>query len=158
MADASTIKGNSGIVPAAYSPWTYPLAGDSALGGGLYVLGSANLTNVTVSSNRVAGGPGSNGHLAWISIFGSRFGRWIYVPAGRGGSAEGGGMFVGAGATVNLQGCSLDSNSAVGGNGGTGLPNGAGGAGEGGGMFVASGATVDLRNCVVNQNRAIGGQ
>jgi hypothetical protein len=125
-------------------------AGGNAWGGGLYIAGgTANLTGVTVNSNRAQGGTG--GYNAGGTPTGICGG-----AGGDGGGASGGGLFV-AGGSVTLTSVVLENNSAVGGRGETGCPSGAGGNGLGGGLYVGGGAIVTLCSDTIEFNVASGG-
>jgi hypothetical protein len=118
-------------------------AGRAGQGGGIYCAGgSLTLTGGTVvRADQAIGGLGG----------GTTFG----VHAGRGGLGEGGGLYV-AGGIVSLLNATVESNSAIGGSGGSGgRTKGDGGSGLGGGVYVAKGS-VSLVNANVSFNFATG--
>jgi hypothetical protein len=141
--NASTIQNNQAlshgiVITGALASGGY---GGDAEGGGLFVLGTASLTNVTLNGNTVQGGIGGpkdhesfrleNGHLVHFTN-----------PPGNGGNGLGGGIYVGSGAAVSLHNCTVTSNSAIGGKkGGTGAADG---LGEGGGLSIDPLAPVGL--------------
>jgi hypothetical protein len=114
-------------------------------GGGIYVAGgTANLSNVSLSSNTAQGGLGGMKSTGSGSVGGDGFGGGLYVSSG----------------TVNLSNVTLLSNTALGGRGGNGLsygaPGGPGGNGWGGALQV-SGGTVSVIGSTLSSNSALGG-
>ncbi|MCA1686329.1 MAG: hypothetical protein LC745_10200, partial [Planctomycetia bacterium] len=131
---SSTIQNNQavGIDAGPYGD------GGSAQGGGLYVLGTASLTSVTTASNTAQGGNGGKaGWIYWDN------GTKTKIAGGNGGDASGGGIYIGAGATVDLHNGTVTGNSAIGGQAGAG-GGGRNGIGEGGGLFIEPLASVCL--------------
>jgi uncharacterized repeat protein (TIGR01451 family) len=133
--------------------------GGNGSGGAVYVAGgTVTLVSDTLKSNKAVGGQGGNGG----SVEGDNR---IHDPGNNvssddGGAGSGGGMYV-AGGAVTLNNDILQSNQAVGGNGGTVASRqafgGNGGLGSGGGMYVAAG-TVTLNNVTLEYNDAVGGK
>jgi hypothetical protein len=129
--------------------------GGAGAGGGIYVEGSttdpsgvsvpggtANLTNVTLIGNTAQGGNGSNDQVIRINRLS---GSPIIVGPGAGGDGLGGGIYVGAGASLTMHLCSLSGNTANGGSGGTYKGTHASdGVGEGGGLYLDAGAVVGI--------------
>jgi hypothetical protein len=108
--------------------------GGSAYGGGLFLVGTASLTNITLTSNTVQGGRGGQG----FAFSGER----IY---GNGGSAFGGGLYVGdpyLAATLDMHDCVVTGNSAIGGQ--PGGRKASKGVGDGGGLYIHVLASVCL--------------
>jgi hypothetical protein len=115
-------------------------------GGGVYVStgegdtpSTANLTNVTISSNTARGGPSG------------KLGNWV-------GSAYGGGLYLGGtgggGFTATLTNVTFSSNAALGGKGKL------SGGGAAGGALCAEATracTVTLTGCALSSNTAVGG-
>jgi hypothetical protein len=100
-------------------------AGGNAFGGGLYVAGgTASLTGATVSGNSAQGGSGGLPFCGYDQCLND-------PPSGPGGSAFGGGLYVGGGAVVTLCDCMVESNAA---GGGSGNPSG---QGDSGGLYIA---------------------
>jgi hypothetical protein len=140
--------------------------GQSAAGGGIWSNAALTLENGSkVQSNQALGGIGGGGGIVVIR---GRFGLlWYPFAGGKGGDANGGGLYVNGG-TATLTGVTLSSNTALGGQGG----NGAGGAGWGirssapggnggngfGGALATGGGTVTLLSDMVDSNSAQGGR
>jgi len=103
---------------------------DRSRGGGLYVLGSADLTNTTVSNNLAS---------------------WVVIPPSRAWNQYGGGIAVMGFGQLTLHFCTVVDNNAT-----TYFPNGVPGNGdvEGGGVFVANTATASFNNSIVARNQA----
>jgi hypothetical protein len=123
--DASLVAGNE----AVGGPRT--VAGGNGEGGGVSVLdGSLTVTDSTLSGNRALGGAG-------------------------GGSADGGGVFVGGSfpgsAVLSLSRSILSANEAVAADGGTGT-----GVGSGGAIELAVGI-ASVAECTLSDNRAVAG-
>jgi hypothetical protein len=124
--------------------------GFTAAGGGIYSTGSLTVQSTTIQNDSAIGGNSTG-------------------LGGTGGSAFGGGIYIGGG-TVDLSNVVLDLNAAQGGNGAEGgqvetsgrggkpyrVGNGNGGNGLGGGLCIAAG-TVTLRNTTVQNNKTTGG-
>jgi chitodextrinase len=144
-----------------------PRAGGDAFGGGVYVLnGNFTLRSSSVSLNTASGGDGGDGQpLPNIGPFNPR-------NAGRGGNAQGGGIWSkNAGFTVTIERTGsvipvVNGNAANGGDGGDGAdqfpgqPGGTGGNGghaQGGGLWV-NGGTVLLSNLSVTNNALSAGR
>jgi hypothetical protein len=134
----------------------YLATGGDAYGGGVYASASASLSNVTISGNLAQGGDGGVGdRIAGIG--------WIYDPGGHGGGAYGGGVcfLPSSGSTaLEVTGCTVSSNSAVGGHGGDkgqGSYAGNGGGADGGGLFLLNG-TATLKTDIDTANTAQGGK
>jgi hypothetical protein len=126
----------------------------TAAGGGIYSGGSLTVQSSTVRNNQALGGLGLTGR----SLTGG--------GGGAGGSAFGGGLYIGGG-TATLTSATVSSNTARGGDGGMAVcpfggtrPHGAsggnGGNGLGGGLYAAGG-TIDLHNVIASGNTAAGG-
>jgi hypothetical protein len=129
--NASTIQNNQAI---GFDGQKLGGDGGSAYGGGLFVVGTASLTNVALASNAAQGGKGGVS-----GAFDS--GKKVYHPGGWG---EGGGLFVGdpyLSATLDMHNCVFTGNSAI---GGLGQRSGLDGKGEGGGLFIDPLASVCL--------------
>jgi hypothetical protein len=82
---------------------------------------AATLTDTDLSGNVAQGGRGGNG-----------------MTGGDGGNAEGGGVFVDADSTIDLQGGSITGNLVLGGAGGGGNSRGQAGTGVGGGVYLTA--------------------
>jgi len=171
-----TLKGSTVQNNVAWASWA------PAEGGGIWSSGSLTLEGGTVQSNVAQGYPGEGGGI-WSSgsltlgggttvqnnlAAGSsgqdayeftRGNRTYLIPPGIGEDGLGGGLYV-AGGTVNLTDVTLSSNTAQGGQGGSGvafsLSGRDGGDGLGGGLFAESG-TVTLVHVTVANNAARGG-
>jgi hypothetical protein len=148
------------------------LPGQSAAGGGIYSAGVLTLQASSIQNNQAIGGQGGQGEGPP-----SRGGYPIAAPGGAGGSALGGGLYVGGGA-ASLTDTILAGNTAQGGLGGNGsvggvvvgvdamggsgsvnIPGGkggTGGAGLGAGLYAAGG-TITLVNDSVTNSSAQGG-
>jgi hypothetical protein len=130
--------------------------GGAGYGGGLYEAGgNVTGTNVTFSTNAALGGTGGN-EPANVSFRSST----SPYSTGIGGSGSGGAVYV-AGGTCNLSGGMMQSNQALGGNGGNVSISASGfaapgGAGLGGAVFVGNG-TVTLDSIGLLSNTAEGG-
>jgi hypothetical protein len=142
--------------------------GRQALGGGVFGNGGTlSLENVTFSGNITQGGAGGNGS----------FPDTVLGPGGSGGAGGAGGLAQGGavyatGGMLNVQGCSLESNTAQGGAGGNGhdgvpitydLPysvsggdGGGGASGQGGGAYLSN-VTLTGAGTTVSGNSALGG-
>jgi hypothetical protein len=115
-------------------------SGTAAQGGAIYNQGTLVLTGVTVQDNTARGS------------YGTSHG----VP---GGDAAGGGLWS-SGALTLQNGTLIQSNSAIGGIGGSSknaVAGGSGGNGFGGGVYVAGG-TVNLTNAILSNNAALGAE
>jgi hypothetical protein len=130
-----------------------------AVGGGVYSEGNLIIKGSTIRGNSAVGARGYDGSYYC-------FGTWFVSPGGVGGSAYGGGVYLGGG-SVSISNSAITANTARGGDGGAGVdakPDGVvlrsaggdGGNGFGGGLYAASG-TITLRNSDIAQNGAIGG-
>ena len=156
----STISGNSatggagGSGGSAFGP---ALLGEGGLGrdagdgegGGVYSLGSLQLTRSTVSGNTATGGRGGNGGSG---------GRPNVNVGGSGGSSQGGGMFIAAGDLSSLNSTFFGNTANTGGP--AGFPTGSGlsgvtsgGDSAGGGLFV-TGGSIDLVGLTIASNIA----
>jgi hypothetical protein len=139
----------------------------AACGGAIYSQGALTLSGVTVQNNRAVGGNGFDA----VYYPNPRGGDTWDLPT-PGGTACGGGVYVGGGSAV-LAGVTLFSNTAQGGIGGDGLtipggydgrekyhkyniPSADGGAGLGGGLYVAGG-TATVSDSTLTYNNALGG-
>jgi hypothetical protein len=138
------------------------LPGSPAAGGGVFSEGTLILEGSTILSNAAIGGNGGNGAVVNIWGIGPD-----PVPGGAGGSAYGGGVYIGGG-TVSISNSVLTANTARGGDGGNGVnaklygrtfhtAGGDGGNGYGGGLYAAGGI-ITVLNSEVTQNSASGGQ
>lgn len=152
--------GASGDALAVYGAGVSHGTGGTGFGGGLYVAAnvvSLGITSETISNNKATGGLGGTG--AGTAQGGS--GRAINI-AGRGGAAQGGGLYV-AGGNVTLSADQLTSNQASGKSGGHPFPGatdggwgGTGGSGFGGALYI-SGGSVTLSNDTLSGGSAVGG-
>jgi hypothetical protein len=141
LESGTVVQGNAAVGGSGATNTTDP--GGNAFGGGLYIAaGTANLTGVTVESNSAQGGPGAF----------TRTGFLMGYTSGPGGSGFGGGLYATGGATVTLNGDSVEFNAAAGGDGTM------GGTGNGGGLYTAAGAIVTLSEDSVEFNTAAGGR
>jgi hypothetical protein len=131
-----------------------------AAGGGVYSVGSLILEGSTIRGNSAVGSRGRDGSYFF---FGNQ---WFVEPGSPGGSAYGGGVYIGGG-TVSISNSSITANTARGGDGGTGVnakpggvllrsAGGDGGNGFGGGLYAALGS-ITVRNSDIKQNGAVGG-
>jgi hypothetical protein len=122
-------------------------------GGGIYSSGSLTVQSSTIQNNKALGGAG---------FAATGFG----APGDPGGSAFGGGLYI-SGGTATLTSVTVSSNTAQGGDGGTGgcgsrsgieygTAGGDGGNGLGGGLYAAGG-TIDLHNVTITGNTAASG-
>jgi hypothetical protein len=142
--NASTIQNNQAI---GFDGQKLGGGGGSAYGGGIFVVGTASLTNVTLSSNTAQGGKGGVSHAFYS-------GEKVYLPGGWG---EGGGLYVGdpyLSATLDMHNCVFTGNSAI---GGLAQRVGIDGKGEGGGLFIDPLASVCLDALTLanfNRNKA----
>ncbi|HEY7063790.1 MAG TPA: choice-of-anchor Q domain-containing protein [Chloroflexota bacterium] len=124
-------------------------------GGGLYVAGSATLTNVTINGNTaispISGGPGGgNGGGLYVAAGGSATLTNVTISSntaqgGLGVGGQGGGIFAAGGVTLN--------NTTVSGNTTT-TSNFSGPGGKGGGLFVLAGGSASLSGSAVSRNTA----
>ena len=118
------------------------LAGGSAFGGGIYnAAGSLTIVNSFIESNSAIGGHGETGGAgtdvaAGAASTGKSGQGTLGVTGGDGGDggqAFGGGIYVAAGATLSISGTTIESNEAIGGQGG---------AGGGGALLPADAAAM----------------
>jgi hypothetical protein len=133
---------NGGIEPAS----------DGA-GGGIYSTGLLTLESCIIQNNLAVGGRGQDGFLDCSDL------DCAPQAGGTGGSALGGGLYVGGG-TVTISNSTFDSNDARGGDGGDSTPEGSGGGDGGqalGGALYASTASLSLHNSAITGNDANGG-
>jgi hypothetical protein len=115
-----------------------------AVGGALFNLGAATVTNSTFNGNIAQGGSGNadtNGDLR--------------VGSGAGGAITNNPFFDGTGGTLNVGTCTLTNNQARGGSGNSGglLSN----DGIGGALANQFGATATLTSTTFTDNQAVGG-
>jgi parallel beta-helix repeat protein len=137
------------------------LFGSGGGGGG----GTYGVNDSPLAGNGGAGGFGGGGGGAGGSAFGGPGGTvglgGTYAGnganaissgsgAGGGGAGLGGALFIESG-TVTLTNCTIASNSATGGAGGTAYINGSAGDGVGGGIFI-NGGTVTANNTILSGN------
>jgi hypothetical protein len=125
----------------------------NAAGGGIYSGGALTVQSSTILNNQALGGAGQGG----VSFLRSN--------GDPGGSAFGGGLYI-SGGTATLTSVTVSSNTARGGDGGTGAcassevspygTNGGNGGNGLGGVYMAGGS-VDLHNLTVTGNTAAGG-
>jgi hypothetical protein len=132
-----------------------------AAGGGVYSEGNLIIEGSTIQGNSALGSRGRDGDYYFF------FGGWIVQPGSPGGSAFGGGVYIGGG-TLSISNSSIKGNTARGGDGGDGVSvkadgvllrsaGGDGGDAFGGGLYAAGG-TITLLNTQISQNSATGGQ
>ncbi len=139
-----TIQGNAARGADGFSVWYSNAPGSDAFGGGLYSDGTLTMENCIIRNNVAGGGRGADGFFRPSSMPGSSQGGG--VPGSDGGSAYGGGLYIGGG-TVTIRSSTVDSNIAQGGAGGVGYKgSGSGdkGQGIGGGVYIDPGALVGL--------------
>jgi hypothetical protein len=115
--------------------------GHDAAGGGVYIQGgTANLSNVILSSNIAQGGHGAKGDRVGGGHTGSG-GKGGHVGPTNGGNGLGGAIYVATG-TLTLLNTSISNDIAMGGTrGGGGASDG---LGEGGGLYIYVAASVSL--------------
>ena len=122
-------------------------AGGSAYGGGIFNAGTLTLTRCTFyrdnSGNVAGGGAGSSSGVSG--------------PGGAGGEGAGGAVFNGFGATLNINNCTFNGNSAAGGNGGDGPIRGGGNGGNGNGGAICNRGTMVVSAATINGNFGTGG-
>jgi hypothetical protein len=138
-------------------------SGGNSQGAGLYfTVGTATLTNTTISTNSLAAGNGGAGGAGGAGGTGSSGFGGPGGNGGNGGSPQGGGIFVGTGTldTINTTVASNTATSSTGGPGGKGgVPSGTSGhagtngTSTGGGLFTATG-TINATNALFGGNIA----
>ena len=121
--------------------------GGSASGAGLYASGgSLDLSDGMIANNRATGGRGGDGSFVQTTPSGGGFGL-----GGRGGAAQGGGLYVNGG-SLTVASSTITSNHGIGGPGGV---NGYYGGAGGGGLYILSNAgTLTVSNSTLSGNTA----
>src|SRR5262249_16101069 len=115
-----------------------PYVGGFARGGGVYSSGILTMEGCTLQGNAAVDGRGSRPDDYFLTMPGSA--SKLRIPAGDGGNAYGGRLFVSG--TATIRNCSVIANSAQGGvAGGSGAAKG---QGIGGGIYIDSAALVGL--------------
>jgi hypothetical protein len=141
----STVSANSAVGGSGGSHFGIGDEGGAGLGSGIFNAGSLWVLRSTISGNSAVGGEGGAGQ-----------------PNGRGGAAQGGGLYVATGGSLSttLANTTVSANEANGGNGGCSLPcshgAGPGGVGRGGGIESAGEPEV-LLNDTIAANSTRGG-
>ena len=122
--------------------------GGAGIGGGISAA-NATITSSTISNNVAEGGVGGQGYIIKLTT----------VPAGYGGAARGGGLFLTGDVTINNS--TIAKNTAIAGSGAPAnytIRAGNGGDASGGGLFAALGAKVEAWSVTVAANKAIEGK
>jgi hypothetical protein len=143
-------------------------SGGAALGGGVFVAGSAlTIATTTLSGNRALGGAGGAGGTGGGNPGGSNAAGSGGL-GGNGGAAQGAGLYVSGGAvTISTSTLALNQGSGgVGGGGGAGGAGfggaggagGTGGAAQGGGLYITGPAAVSVVNSTVSDSALAPGQ
>jgi hypothetical protein len=153
--DQVNVTGNT---DTGASPTTAGVGGGEALSGGIYYAGTPgsamNLTDSLVQNNIVKGGSGAS--------FGS--GPCPGFGADDGGSAFGGGLYLGGDGKVTVTGTRITGNTVTGGDGSPAseaCPGGVGGDAVGGGVFIGPNPgplSVVIQQSTIAENTASSGQ
>jgi hypothetical protein len=130
-------------------------SGAAADGGAIYNQGTLTLNGAIVQGNTAQG---SNGAAASTIVIKNKT---YYIAAQPGVEAEGGGIWSSGSVTLE-NGTTLQSNKAIGGQGGSARFSGDGGNGLGGGLYVAGGSvnasgTGNESGAIFSGNEALGG-